>query len=153
MLIFKTLIVFACIISVSALIPAIIFGLIETATFVGESAYQIVRKSVGASGNQKYVRIQNTMGKNVVATVRCASGDDKIDEQHLKNGEAFAWKFTPNAWGSPLFYCDLETNNGKSARWDAYTDDKRGDKNWFLRGDGIYMGNADGSDLKKEKDL
>uniref|UniRef100_A0A914PY30 Uncharacterized protein n=1 Tax=Panagrolaimus davidi TaxID=227884 RepID=A0A914PY30_9BILA len=133
MLIFKTLIVFACIISVSAIIPAIIFGLIETATFVGESAYQIVRKSVGASGNQKYVRIQNTMGKNVVATVRCASA--------------------PNAWGSTLFYCDLETNNGKSARWDAYTDDKRGDKNWFLRGDGIYLGNADGSDLKKEKDL
>uniref|UniRef100_A0AC34FVP5 S-protein homolog n=1 Tax=Panagrolaimus sp. ES5 TaxID=591445 RepID=A0AC34FVP5_9BILA len=150
---FKTFLVFASVISVSAIIPAVFFGLSQTALHVGGSAAQIIKESVEAGTDEKYVKIQNTMGKDVEATVRCASGDDTIEEQHLKDGEAFAWKFTPNALGSTLFYCDVETNNGKSARFDAYTDDRRRDMDWFLRGDGIYWGNADGTELEKWYDL
>uniref|UniRef100_A0AC34GEH7 S-protein homolog n=1 Tax=Panagrolaimus sp. ES5 TaxID=591445 RepID=A0AC34GEH7_9BILA len=99
--------------------------------------------------DEKYVRVVNSMGEAVEVTANCASGDDKIETKVLKDREDFDFKFKPNFVGNTLFYCDVKTNDGKSKRWDVYTGNEDS-KNWYLRGDGIYTGGADGGNLEKK---
>lgn len=54
----------------------------------------IIKTILKANNQERYVRVTNTMGKDVVVTANCASGDDTIDEQKLNDGEGFAWKFS-----------------------------------------------------------
>lgn len=66
------------------------------------------------------------MGPDVNITANCASGDDTIKEQQLKDGQDFAWMFSKplslikNSYrtfrahilGRTLFWCDVKTSNG-----------------------------------------
>lgn len=54
----------------------------------------IIKTILKANNQERYVRVTNTMGKDVVVTANCASGDDTIEEQKLNDGEGFAWKFS-----------------------------------------------------------
>lgn len=63
------------------------------------AAGAIIKNILEANNKEVYVRITNTMGKDgtdkeVQVTAHCASGDDKIEEQKLWDGEGFAWKFS-----------------------------------------------------------
>ncbi|KAE9547124.1 hypothetical protein FO519_009665 [Halicephalobus sp. NKZ332] len=93
------------------------------------------------------VKVANTMGPGVTVSIKCASGDDTIPEKSLQDGQDITWSFTGYPW--TLFYCDVATSDGKSQHWDVYKD-FWGDVGWFLRGDGIYKGNLDGSGINKD---
>uniref|UniRef100_A0A6N2N1U1 Uncharacterized protein n=1 Tax=Salix viminalis TaxID=40686 RepID=A0A6N2N1U1_SALVM len=37
------------------------------------------------------------------------------------NGSEFGWDFSVNAWGTTLFYCDVEWENARRFHFDAYS--------------------------------
>uniref|UniRef100_A0AC35F7M3 S-protein homolog n=1 Tax=Panagrolaimus sp. PS1159 TaxID=55785 RepID=A0AC35F7M3_9BILA len=142
---FSIAIFFAAFVAANAIFPYfIVAGLLG-------AGIKTVEQIVSLESDEVYVRVVNTMGKGVEVTADCASGDDTIETQILKDGDSFAWKFSPNFFGNTLFYCNVKTNDGKSKGWDVYKG-KEDSKNWYLRGDGIYTGKEDGSNLEKKED-
>uniref|UniRef100_A0AC35G9K5 Uncharacterized protein n=1 Tax=Panagrolaimus sp. PS1159 TaxID=55785 RepID=A0AC35G9K5_9BILA len=101
---------------------------------------------------ETYVRVMNSMGADVEVTANCASADDKIDETKLKDGESMAWSFDPNVLQTTEFWCDVTSSNGKKKHFTVYTSSSEGSPNWYLRGQGIYLGENDGSQLSKQED-
>uniref|UniRef100_A0AC35F557 S-protein homolog n=1 Tax=Panagrolaimus sp. PS1159 TaxID=55785 RepID=A0AC35F557_9BILA len=138
-------ILFATISSINGIVPA--FG--PAVDFLVSA----IAEGIQGNAGKTYVRLVNTMGKDVEVTADCASGDDKIDETKLKDGEAMAWSFNPNIWQTTLFWCDITTSDGKKKHWDVYTPEMDESPNWYLRGQGIYLGKFDGTQLQKKFDF
>uniref|UniRef100_A0AC34FRV9 S-protein homolog n=1 Tax=Panagrolaimus sp. ES5 TaxID=591445 RepID=A0AC34FRV9_9BILA len=134
---------FATISSINAIAPAIGPAV--------DLLVEAIASGLKEHAGETYVRIMNSMGGDVEITANCASGDDTIDETKLKDGESFAWSFNPNAVQTTEFWCDISSSDGKKKHFTVYTSSMEGSPNWFLRGQGIYLGENDGTQLQKKE--
>ncbi|KAJ6980824.1 hypothetical protein NC653_024244 [Populus alba x Populus x berolinensis] len=71
------------------------------------------------------------------------SKDDDLGQQDIADGSEFGWDFSLNAWGTTLFYCDMEWENARRSHFDAYSfsrDHTRCETqcSWLISKEGMY---------------
>lgn len=98
-------------------------------------------ESVRASINNRLRR-----GRNI--TLHCQSKDDDLGEQNIVDGGEFGWKFSVNAAGTTLFYCDIEWENVDRYHFDAYSFHRDFIRcktlcSWLISIEGIYALNGE----------
>ncbi|KAF9593100.1 hypothetical protein IFM89_020164 [Coptis chinensis] len=97
------------------------------------------------SGNDVHVSIKNSLGDGRSLNVHCQSKDNDLGEQTVTDGNEFGWAFSPNAWGTTLFYCDVVGwgNDNAIFPFDAYSfgrDWHRCETQcfWLISSEGMY---------------
>ncbi|KAL5538456.1 hypothetical protein UlMin_044114 [Ulmus minor] len=58
-----------------------------------------------------HASIKNRLGTGGNITLHCQSKDDDLGVVNVSYGDEFGWDFSVNAWGSTLFFCDIEWEN------------------------------------------
>ncbi|KAL5542938.1 hypothetical protein UlMin_010648 [Ulmus minor] len=58
-----------------------------------------------------HVNLTNGLAENSKLIAHCQSKENDLGTRELYFGDSFDWKFTPNVWGTTLFYCDVSWNN------------------------------------------
>ncbi|KAK6936523.1 Plant self-incompatibility S1 [Dillenia turbinata] len=89
-----------------------------------------------------HASVMNRLGGGEILTVHCQSKDTDLGERSVGDGDEYGWEFSPNVWGTTLFYCDL-TWDGGSYHFDAYSfgrDSVRCETQclWIVSGEGMY---------------
>merc|ERR1711974_40862 len=88
-----------------------------------------VQSEFGAGGKDKpsqkvKVTIRNSLGGGVWAGLHCKSKNDDLGRTYLSPNKGFDFSFSPNFWGTTLFYCHVTwkwPGNSQSHFFDAYS--------------------------------
>jgi hypothetical protein len=98
------------------------------------------------------VQIVNGLSGGNTLFLHCKSEDNDLGIHNLAVGAEFSWDFTPNVWGTTLYWCYLR-NNEEHKWFDAFLSQSDDGYNWFARScnyktctwiardDGIYLRN------------
>ncbi|KAK0607536.1 hypothetical protein LWI29_016343 [Acer saccharum] len=91
----------------------------------------------------EHVSITNRLGNGKNLSLHCQSKDNDLGQHNLADGTEFAWDFSVNAWGTTLFYCDLEWEGVQQYHFDAYAFDRdyvrcQTQCLWLISTEGIY---------------
>ncbi|KAL9674261.1 hypothetical protein QQ045_030531 [Rhodiola kirilowii] len=93
-----------------------------------------------------HVHITNNLTVGSTMNVHCQSRDNDLGHHLLKLGEEISWSFSPNFWGSTLFWCEVEWEGSSSrVHFDAYNQNRDGARCnkkclWSVTEDGILLG-------------
>lgn len=100
---------------------------------------------------QVQVAVANKLSNNKILLVHCKSKDDDLGVRNVQINQNFSWIFTPNFWGTTLFWCYVAPDNNSHASFKSYHDDgkylnycKMGSPincQWVAKDDGIYLTN------------
>ncbi|KAL7106131.1 hypothetical protein ACP275_07G092300 [Erythranthe tilingii] len=95
-----------------------------------------------------HVQVKNELKNGVRMNVHCRSRDDNLGLHNVDSGDAVKWDFTPNFWGTTLFYCDWSEDHSIWYHFDAYNDDKDYRRchftcRWMIYGNGTLYGYDD----------
>ncbi|KAJ8440138.1 hypothetical protein Cgig2_003463 [Carnegiea gigantea] len=75
----------------------------------------------GISNPQMHVRIFNFLGEGIKLTFHCKSKDDDLNEQVLAHFmDSWEFEFSPNIWGTTLFFCSFRWKNEPTVWFDVY---------------------------------
>jgi hypothetical protein len=90
-----------------------------------------------------HASIKNRLGNGENLSIHCQSKDDDLGQQDIADGSEFGWDFSVNAWGTTLFYCDMEWENARRSHFDAYSfsrDHTRCEPqcSWLISKEGMY---------------
>lgn len=96
--------------------------------------------------DQVQVDITNRLGSGKNLTIHCRSKDDDLGEEVVENGGVYAWSFKTNAWGTTLFYCDLNWEGMSGFSFDAYSFRRdfvrcKSSCSWLVAKEGVYQRN------------
>jgi len=78
---------------------------IVTAAAVLFTFLVLMDSAIVALSSPATVNIYNQVGGTI--RLHCKSKDDDLGEHTLLDGQHFGWGFTPNFWGTTLYYCDF----------------------------------------------
>ncbi|KAF5196125.1 Self-incompatibility protein s1 [Thalictrum thalictroides] len=97
-----------------------------------------------ASGENVHVSVKNRLGDGTSLSIHCQSKDTDIGDQTVTDGNEIGWDFSPNAWGTTLFYCDVTGWGGNSTfSFDIYAHDRdwlrcESQCLWLISKEGMY---------------
>lgn len=72
-----------------------------------------------------HLHVVNKLSTGHILFLHCKSKDDDLGTHYLRVGSEFSWGFTPNYWGTTLFWCYMRTNKAHAAFnvfWPSYDD-------------------------------
>ncbi|XP_059632218.1 self-incompatibility protein S1-like [Cornus florida] len=90
-----------------------------------------------------HASIKNRLGSGKIMTVHCQSKDNDLGQQTVGDGSEFGWDFSPNVWGTTLFYCNMEWENVREYQFDAYSFTRdyvrcETECSWLISMEGMY---------------
>ncbi|XP_057475973.1 self-incompatibility protein S1-like [Actinidia eriantha] len=90
-----------------------------------------------------HASIKNMLGNGNMMSIHCQSKDNDLGNQTVSDGSEFGWDFSPNVWGTTLFYCDLDWKNVSDFYFDAYAFARDSVRcktlcSWLVSGEGMY---------------
>ncbi|XP_052209571.1 self-incompatibility protein S1-like [Diospyros lotus] len=74
----------------------------------------------GVCGEKVQVSIKNKLGNGTAMTIHCQSKDSDLGNQTVADGTEYGWDFSPNVWGTTLFYCDMKWDQEPQFHFVAY---------------------------------
>src|ERR1044072_44058 len=77
--------------------------------------------------SKKHITVSNNLEGGLDLTIHCKSRDDDLGVHVLHTSETFEWSFTPNFWGTTLFYCSFQWQGAPSILWFDIFDGSRDD--------------------------
>ncbi|XAR57647.1 hypothetical protein NMG60_11025879 [Bertholletia excelsa] len=91
----------------------------------------------------EHVSIKNRLGSGKTMSLHCQSKDNDLGNQTVADGSDYGWDFSPNAWGTTLFYCDLGWEGVPEFHFDAYVSSRDAvrcpsDCFWLISLEGVY---------------
>ncbi|XP_028785458.1 S-protein homolog 5-like [Neltuma alba] len=99
-----------------------------------------------------HVKITNYLYGNLELRVHCRSKDNDLGNHLLRAEQSFEFSFSPNIWGTTLFYCSFKWDG--SYKWFVIYDDGRDEYNcndatciWQITQDRPCQVNAPGNGL------
>ncbi|KAH7573921.1 hypothetical protein JRO89_XS03G0227200 [Xanthoceras sorbifolium] len=127
-----------------ALISAFSFDSIITVKYPHEDnlSFRRINDSFDVNSNQ-HVSIINGLGNGKNMSLHCQSKDNDLGQHNLADGTEFGWDFSANAWGTTLFYCDMEWEAVQLYHFDAYAFDRdhvrcQTQCLWLISAEGIH---------------
>ncbi|KAL6973485.1 hypothetical protein U1Q18_027672 [Sarracenia purpurea var. burkii] len=95
------------------------------------------------SAEEVHVSIKNRLGEGKTMSIHCQSKDNDLGNHTVADGGKFGWDFSPNIWGTTLFYCDLAWDRVGEYHFDAYNfgrDSGRCKSQclWLVAREGVY---------------
>ncbi|KAJ8769855.1 hypothetical protein K2173_008937 [Erythroxylum novogranatense] len=90
-----------------------------------------------------HVSIKNSLGNGKIMNIHCQSKDTDLGQQNVTDGNQIGWDFSPNAWGTTLFFCDLDWQNVQQYHFDAYSYQRdfarcEDQCSWLISTEGMY---------------
>ncbi|MBA0557162.1 hypothetical protein Golob_027210, partial [Gossypium lobatum] len=95
------------------------------------------------SDDNVHVSIKNRLGNGKNLTLHCQSKDTDLGEQNVADGSEYGWDFTPNVWGTTLYYCVMGWEEVQQYNYDAYSFQRDfvrcvSQCSWLISAEGIY---------------
>ncbi|CAK9164872.1 unnamed protein product [Ilex paraguariensis] len=92
--------------------------------------------------------IKNRLGNGKSMRVHCQSKDNDLGNQTVAEGSEFGWDFSPNIWGTTLFYCDMQWERVQEYPFDAYSFARdhvrcKTQCSWLMAVEGVYGFNGE----------